>query len=123
MSRQDLCVCRGAADRCALGLTLRTRSVTGVLKQLKMTRKELAAEAKVTDFRQMNYWIRGKDTDLPQVAEMGDLVYAWAKSKEPLLVVDVYSRSSSPPTLEPESSQESLGVCFSFFSCMRASSS
>jgi len=51
-----------------------------MLVRLKMTRKTLARLANVGDFRVMNYWIRGKDVDLPHVAHVGDIVYAFAQN-------------------------------------------
>ena len=68
--------------------------VLSVFTRLKLTRREIAKQAGIQDFRSMNYWVRGKELNNPNVIECGRLLYEWA--------VQTDSRVAIPMTEEEE---------------------
>lgn len=96
--------------------------VLDILKRTNMTRRQLESEAKLKDhlryfsnkgtipFREMNYWLRGKQTETSE--KVAELLYEWAKHQQQLgdqsvvasTQVSTPTRDSAEPLCIPEKS-------------------
>lgn len=61
--------------------------VLEVSRRLNLTRREMATAADILEFRYMNYWIRGKESDKAEVKRAGDRLYTWARNTDSRVAV------------------------------------
>ncbi|KAH9249614.1 hypothetical protein BASA81_012583 [Batrachochytrium salamandrivorans] len=61
--------------------------VLEVSRRLNLTRREIATAAQIQEFRYMNYWIRGKESDKEEVKRAGARLYTWAVSTDSRVAV------------------------------------
>jgi len=69
--------------------------VLEAIRKHKLRRRQVMEQAMITDFRAMNYWLRGKELTRPMVGDSGRLLYEWASVLE-----NKFIKNDTQPTPE-----------------------
>lgn len=78
--------------------------VLEVIRKQKLTRRTVAEQASILDFRAMNYWLRGKEVDDVTVKESGRKLMEWAIKIDPRAAASKSSKfeDADAPTTDDE---------------------